>query len=61
MSLAVTAVLAAAAALGCATGPSDKPVDPNAGQLVMALTQTGPHGEIFRLNHAVCRSTARPR
>lgn len=53
LSLAVTAVLAAAAALGCATGPSDKPVDPNAGQLVMALTQTGPHGEIFRLNHAV--------
>jgi hypothetical protein len=52
LSLAATAVLAAAAALGCA-GPSEKPVDPNAGQLVMALTQIGPHGEIFRLNNAV--------
>jgi hypothetical protein len=55
-TLSFVAALAAAAAAciaGCATDPSNQADDAaDTGQLVLALTQPGPHGEIYHLNNA---------
>jgi hypothetical protein len=49
-------LIAAVPLLGCTTNdaPGGAPDDhPATGQLVVQLTQPGPHGEIFHLNHAI--------
>jgi len=48
----VAALAAAACVAGCATEPSNQGDDADTGQLVMSLTQPGPHGEIYHLNNA---------
>jgi hypothetical protein len=54
-SLSAVLLIAAAPLLGCATGDGPGMPDdvPETGQLVVQLTQPGPHGEIFHLNHAI--------
>lgn len=56
VSLLAVLLIAAAPVPGCATGdgPDGAPDDhPATGQLVVQLTQPGPHGEVFHLNHAI--------
>jgi hypothetical protein len=48
----VAACAAAACFAGCATEPSPPADDANTGQLVLALTQPGPSGEVYHLNNA---------
>src|SRR5262245_17185432 len=50
--LSALVAIGAASLAGCAA--SDAPDDhPGTGQLVLQLTQPGPHGEIFHLNNAI--------
>lgn len=53
----VAACAAAACFAGCATEPSTPADDANTGQLVLALTQPGPSGEIYHLNNATFEVT----
>lgn len=53
LSLAAALVAVCAPLAGCVSGPSEPTKDPNAGELVMALSQPGPHGEIYRLSNAI--------
>jgi hypothetical protein len=48
----VAACAAAACFAGCATEPSTPADDASTGQLVLALTQPGPSGELYHLNNA---------